>query len=717
MKKRPLMFVCLFFLIIRSVMTGIGGGQVELPASSIFRENEGKEVIIQGQVYQKTNTSKTQLLYLKNSSYQKSKVIIYDQTFQNIELGKTVTVRGTAGVFDVSHNPGNFDQSQYYARQGISGMVFAEEILKVSGETDNLSEQLYQLKQFWKEMLKETMGEKNGAVMSAILLSEKKEMDAEMKELYQKNGIGHILAISGLHISFIGLGIYQLFRKTGCSYLISGILASVILVLYVMMIGLSVSVIRAVFMLGMRMGADVSGRVYDMATALALAGAVTILWEPLYLTDAGFLMSYGAILGILLVLPVVEVVFPTCKWNFIKGMYASISINVILLPVLLFFYFEFPAYSILLNLIVIPLMSFILGFGLVGSILFFICKPMGMILLKGSSLLLEVFELLCRGGSRLPGARVVTGQPFVWQIVCYYILLAVLLLLLCKYKKKRVAAVLVLLAAIFLTGHSTNGQLEATVIDVGQGDGILLRGPKNGTYLIDGGSSDVKEVGRYRIEPFLKSKGVGTLDYVFLSHGDTDHYSGVEEMIERQDVGVCIQNLVLPATYKQDEGLWKLAGKAAKQGIAIRVIEPGMKIQEGELNITCIQPAETFDGEIGNASSMVLEIAFGQFSMLCTGDVEERGEELLEEVLGKKSYTVLKAAHHGSKNSSRETFLEKVKPKITVISAGKDNRYGHPHKEALERFEAVGSKIYNTIESGAITIKSDGKSLWLRGFH
>ena len=116
----------------------------------------------------------------------------------------------------------------------------------------------------------------------------------------------------------------------------------------------------------------------------------------------------------------------------------------------------------------------------------------------------------------------------------------------------------------FSIGHGTGGKLFVTVIDVGQGDGILLRGPKNGTYLIDGGSSDVKEVGKYRIEPFLKSQGIGTLDYVLISHGDSDHYSGVEEMITRQDVGVRIKNLVLPATYQQDEALTKLSALAKK---------------------------------------------------------------------------------------------------------------------------------------------------------
>ena len=142
-----------------------------------------------------------QILYLKNNSinsqnesFYESKIIVYDKTFQNIAIGKTVKLRGKANVFETAHNPGNFDQRQYYAKQNIYGMVWGEQIMEVSGKTNRLMNSLYGLKQAWKEKLTETMGEKNGAVLSAILLSEKKEMDAEIKELYQKNGIGHVLA-------------------------------------------------------------------------------------------------------------------------------------------------------------------------------------------------------------------------------------------------------------------------------------------------------------------------------------------------------------------------------------------------------------------------------------------------------------------------------------------------------------------------------------------
>lgn len=732
MKKRPLCCVCLVVFLIQSLFLLTGGQSGErLPADSLFQEEGEREVILQGQVYQKADTQKNQILYLKNNSiksqkksFYESKIIVYDKTFQKIEIGKTVKLRGIAEKFERAHNPGNFDQRQYYEKQNIYGMVFSEEILGVGGKTDWLSERLYRLKQCWKTKLTDAMGEKNGAILSAILLSEKREMDAETKELYQKNGIGHVLAISGLHISFIGLSVYHLFRKLGSPYIVAGAGASVLLFLYVLMIGFSVSVMRAAIMLLIRIGADVTGRVYDMATALFFAGVVTVLLQPLYLIDAGFLMSYGAILGILIVLPAMEKMFP-CKSKIIKGMYASVAINIMLFPVLLYFYFEFPMYSVFLNMLVIPMMSWVLGAGLLGSLFLGPVPPIGRLLVKGCKVLLELFEWMSRLTGRLPGARIVFGQPAWWQIILYYLILCSIMFFALRCKKREklrrvrkiVLPLCVFTPVLFAAGHGMDGELSVTVIDVGQGDGIFVRGPKNGTYLIDGGSSDVEKVGKYRLEPFLKSQGIGHLDYVLISHGDGDHYSGVEEMITRQKLGVDIENLVLPATYQSDEALIKLALLAKKNDISVLMMEPGMKLQEGEFQMTCIQPEENFPGEIGNASSMVLDLQFNKFRMLCTGDVEEKGEELLLEKVEGEVYPILKVAHHGSKNSTKEELLKEIRPGIALISAGKDNRYGHPHKETLERLKKWGTTIYSTVKSGALTLKSDGNTVSVEGFH
>ena len=181
----------------------------------------------------------------------------------------------------------------------------------------------------------------------------------------------------------------------------------------------------------------------------------------------------------------------------------------------------------------------------------------------------------------------------------------------------------------------------------------------------------MKEIGKYRIEPFLKSRGIAQLDYVFLSHGDLDHMNGIEELLMRQDVGVRIRNLVVPGKQYWDERILKIITMAKMYGTDVKEMEYGTELKEGEMKFTCLGPGGNTDDKshnvtTGNESSMILHLEYGEFDMLFTGDVEKEGEERLTEVLDviqeekKITWEILKTAHHGSKNSTTETFLQTV---------------------------------------------------------
>lgn len=725
MKTRPLCMVCLLFLIIQSLLLVYKSGNTlyEVPASSIFSKEEGTTVSIQGQVYHKSYTSNNQILYLKNNSVQDSKLLVYDKNFTDIPIGKTISIKGRTSGFSRARNPGNFDQALYYAKQDIYGAIWCDEICSITGERDILMDTLYQIKVKWKQNLIRVMGDENGPVLSAMLLGEKNEMDENVKELYQKNGISHVLAISGLHISFIGMGIYHLLRKRGTPYMIAGLMSVFVLSGYVLMLGFSVSIMRAYVMLLMRIGADMSGRVYDMSTSLALSAALTVLKQPLYLTDGGFWLSYGAIVGILYVLPALQNLFLKRNkektghttftgrqfYKLVDGAMVSIAVNITLFPIMLWFYYEFSVYSTLLNIAVVPLMSVLLGFGMAGSILLMLAEPIGIFLLKGCDLILQFFETIALAGSRLPFASIVLGKPDIWKIFMYYVILLFLIVLAKKCRRKHIY--ILFIGGVLLFFCRPNGILQVTMLDVGQGDGIFIKSPTGMTCLIDGGSSDVEKLGKYRLEPYLKSQGVGTLDYVFVTHGDTDHYSGIQEMINRQAFGVVISNLVLPGNFKYDDELNMLAEEATENGIRVLVIDEGESISDGNFCIKCIQPGKNDAKLQGNAGSMILEVNCGSFSMLCTGDVEGDGEEMLIKRLQKKTYHVLKVAHHGSKNSTTEEFLKTIQAEIALISAGTGNSYGHPHKETTERLQKAGCQMYETKKNGAITLFVKGNSL------
>lgn len=489
------------------------------------------------------------------------------------------------------------------------------------------------------------------------------------------------------------------------------------MILYAIMTGMSVSTARAMVMLLFRIGADLCGRVYDMMTALLIAAALILLDNPFYMQDAGFLLSFGAILGILLVLPVLKALLP-CHIRLAEGIYASLAIQIMLFPITLYFFFEIPLYAVVLNFFVIPLMSPVLGAGILGSVLCWLIPWAGTLVLKSTGIVFAVYEILCKWCMRLPHSRIVIGQPDWKQVILCYGMLLLFLVWVWRAvsegewkMRRRIGSYvcLMLFLGISLPWRWKMGNVQVTMLDVGQGDGIYMRGPSGAQYLIDGGSSDVKEVGKYRIEPFLKSQGVGSLDYVFLSHGDEDHISGVREMLVRQETGIRIRTLVLPVEEVWDEALRKMAQIARENDTKVVTIREGEGIEEEGFRVQCLQPGENDVLEPGNEASMVLRVEYRDFDFLLTGDVEGKGEELLMEKEGLKEVDVLKAAHHGSKNSTKENFLERVRPKIAWISAGRENSYGHPHPETVRRLEAYHAKQYSTQNFGAVTIETDGE--------
>lgn len=738
MKNRPLCGACLLCILLVCIAVCAGKDKVikELrPSPMELYVQEGERIALTGRVYERQDRETYQILYLKDNSienreqsFKESRVLVYNEAKEDIHIGQTVRIAGEALFFEPAYNPGNFDQKLYYRKQGIHGAVWAEDVEIIDKTMRLFADRLYELRIAWKSVFLRHMPAEDGTALSAMILGEKAEMDKGLKELYRANGIGHVLAISGLHLSFIGAGLYQLLRRATGSYKMGGVAGIAFLLLYVLLIGFTVSAVRALVMFLFRVGADMAGRHYDAPTALSVAAAIVLLWRPLSVYDGGFWLSFGAVMALLVVVPSIQrSAYPREGWGHVwnmalQGLAASVGINLAILPILLYYFFEFPLYSFLLNLLVIPLMSALLFLGLAGSLSAIWLPPVSGLLFLICRGILWIYEMSCKITLHLPGARLVIGRPRIWQIAVYYgiLILGMILLRYVLSAKGRAAIFLWAIGIAILTARfGETGKLTAVILDVGQGDGIFMRGPEGRTYLIDGGSSDVKRVGQYRLESFLKSQGVGRLDYVLVSHGDSDHMNGVEELIERQDIGVRIGTLALPSEEAWDEALAGLAEKAESYGVRVAVIEPGQSIREGEMTVTCIQPGNMEMGgdaglEPGNAASMVLAVRYGGFDMLLTGDVEEEGERRLTKILEEQyqgcEWEVLKVAHHGSKSSSAEGFLQQIRPAYAFISAGKENRYGHPHEETIKRLTDVGSKVYSTQENGAITVEvEDGE--------
>lgn len=788
MKKRPLCAICILFLVIQSIRVLFSGVEEMQPSALEKVVSYGeKQVELAGTVYRIEEKKKVTAVFLKDSTVSvadqmlnESEILVYisqneTERSTEIKIGNRAAASGEAEVFEPARNPGNFDQKTYYLRQGIHVLVWAEQFRILSHDKKPVRQFLSEVRGRWNELLLRHLGDYYGGTMSAILLGEKSGLDAGMKTMYQKSGISHLLAISGLHMTFLGMGIYNLLRKAGCGFTISGLTGGVLLILYSLMIGAGVSSLRALIMFMVRIGAEITGRDYDLLTSLFLSAAILCFRQPLYLTDAGFQLSYGAILGIALFSPVFSEMFGCAQVSdrkrrlerrktgriarvqskgftvllwILNGLSTSLAVNVFLLGPLLWFYFEVPPYSVFLNLIVIPVMPVAMGAGVAGSALSLMSDAAGGAVLQICGGVLRSYDQVCTWAGMLPCNRFVAGKPDAPWIVVYYLVLAGLWILF-KYiagkreqeEEKRKSgnkisnksrkpcrlpgcAILSFAAGMALVcrgGFRLPDEAQITVLDVGQGDGIHIRHDSL-NCLIDGGSSDVSSVGTYRLEPYFLSRGVDALDYVFVTHGDDDHISGVREMLENQTFGVKIRNLVMPPLEYQDEKLIELAQIAVKNGTRVTVMDPGDKITTGAAEeekgmiLTCIGPESGLEVEPGNETSLVLDLSFGEFDMLFTGDVEGSGEESLISSGLLRDYDVLKAAHHGSENSGTEEFLQITAPEYAVISAGKDNRYGHPHAETLQRLNDAGCTVYSTQDNGAVMIRSDGVTMTINGF-
>lgn len=645
-------------------------------------------------------------------------------------IGNQITVQGTLLKFSIPGNPGQFNEKLYYQIENIDFKMEADSIVITDEGYSVFRQTLRQLKDRLLTVYQSILRQKEAGTVIAMLLGDKYLLDNEIKQLYQINGISHILAISGLHVSLIGMFLFWLLKKLRIPHIPATFLTIFFIYCYGVLTDFSVSTNRAVVMMTLMLLSGIIGKTYDMLSSLALGALLILLQNPLQIMSAGFLLSFGAVLGIAILYPCLQKLLPT-KNPVLCSLYVSLSAQIATTPIIAYFFYQLPTYSVLTNLIILPFVTVLTLSSIAAGITGSICEPLGVFLIGGSNYILKFYEWVCRIGSMLPNSMITTGKPDMVRLLFYVLFLVVFCLGVQKFEKKALvflpaAALFILLLPVKNTG------LEITMLDIGQGDAILLESKSGTTYLIDGGSTDVKLAGKNRIQPFLLSRGTDTLDYVIITHSDEDHINGLLELMETKKIK--IHTLVLPEIGNRDEAYLKLEDTAKQEKIKVSYISTGDTISDGKLKIFCLHPVAGYKTPSSNSYSTVLSITYGDFDMLFTGDLQKDQEEEIVRLLTDRSiwkqynlsdtyeiepatvYDILKVAHHGSKYSSLPEFLDLIKPSLSLISCGKGNSFGHPHHELLQRLKDVNSKTMITYETGAITIKTDGKRMKVSQF-
>lgn len=660
-----------------------------------------------------------------------------------ILYGRKISCTGSFEAFEGELNPGQFDANAYYKNEGYTGILDAKDI-RIVKEEESFSPDIYlhRLNLAISDKYKKILGDKNAGSLSAMVLGDKRGLDEEIKELYQENSISHLLSISGLHISLLGGAVFLFLRRLKVSFRFPLITSSIILIIYGAFTGFSVSTSRAVVMMSVLFISFVIGKSYDLPSGLALAALILIVMNHRVIYQSGFLLSFFAVIGIFYIMPELLYIFKVDiyhKKGIIKGLHlllasiiSSISILLATLPIILNNFYEVSLTGIILNIIVIPLMSLVVITGLLGGFVALVSETMGSFILGITHYILNLYTLFCRLGDRLTFLRLIIGKPDKWQIVLYYLILVIVFYLLALKRRenklrslknnlpegyntsKRIVVTGLMTFTSFLIIAYKPREFSINMLDIGQGDCFVVNDGNNDIYISDCGSTTVQNVGKTRLLPFLKSKGWGKVDTIFISHMDKDHVNGVNDLLKCAEI--TIGRIIISASYTSGKlncaELEELKELAKMRDIKLFYMKKGDEIVGKDISFRCIYPTGEEDIEDQNEASIVMRMDYKGLSMLFTGDIAGSTEEKIIEGSDKDilDCDILKVCHHGSKNSSTDDFLKKVSPKLYLISCGLMNRYGHPHRDALSRMTEEGGRILRTDHMGGTQIKlADGK--------
>ena len=566
-------------------------------------------------------------------------------------IGMRVCVRGTLRCFREATNPGAFDERHHYRLLGVDCRLTNARVTEASGRADPYREGLFWLQRRLGVVIDACFDGTDAGMMKAMLLGDRSALDADLKKLYQRASLSHLYATSGLHCAAIGMALYALLKRMRLPACVSAVLCAALMISYGVLCGMPVSAARAVFMFSLRLFAPLFGRTFDLMSACSLVGILMLAEQPLYVRSAGFLLSFGAIAGIGVLLPALETLLPLPPAfreeadRFLRGRSVRLSVRIArgvyhaltsgcavmlaTLPVYMCFFYTVPVYSVLWNALAIPLTGILMTAGMAVIACGMLYVPLGMALSVICRVILWFYRVLCGGGIMLPGHTWYAGSAPVLRVAAYYLLLSVFVLRasgmrasvlrasalrgggarvrasgmsdggarvrasaflrawsllrasaflrarmllwerlsfprgssrgqqrgFSRAKALRARGLCIVLLAVAVTALSVRHapELQITVLDVGQGDGIVIRSGRY-NYLIDCGSTSQSSVGEYCLIPYLKHEGIGYLDAVFVSHEDADHVNGIMELMDDMSRGgIRVGGLFLPDTGREEE--------------------------------------------------------------------------------------------------------------------------------------------------------------------
>ena len=684
----------------------------------------------------------------------------------NFKYGNKIKVKGIYNKPVGRRNYKGFNYEEYLKTKGIYGNVNVSKEIKVLKKR-NLNIILIIINNISNKMkinLRKILPVEIAGLATGILLGDSSKLDDNIKEKFKDCNLSHMLAVSGAHLSYLIIGSKLLLNKNIFGIKKSNILCIIVVIIFMIITNMTPSVVRAGIMVIISIIASLIYRKQDTFETMSIALLYTLFKNPFSLFNIGLQLSYLATLSIIIFYPILKkvkikenikilekikinnVLFTNStklnkvKEYFLENMLVSISANILILPLIIYNFNTIPTNFIISNLIVGPLLGFAILIGflviIVSCVSIKIAKPIGLILNILLNLILKITKVI----SKISNILVITPKLFT-IIFVYGVIICFLIYIFNKkkvegkvkkiikkyYEKynnkygKNKRKILVIILTIVLISNAIiiipkEKDLRVYFIDVGQGDSSLIKTPKGKNILIDGGGDyniGNKSVGEKILLPYLLDRRIKKLDYIIISHFDIDHVGGVLTIMEKLKV----KNVIIGKQFEESNNYNKFIRIANKKNIKVHVAKLGEKINiEKDLFFDILWPKNK-DGILENRlnnNSLVCKLIYNKNSILFTGDIEKLAEEEIVDLYkntNKLKSSILKVPHHGSKTSSTKEFLKLIKPKISLIGVGKDNKFGHPDNNTLIKLEELKCKIYRTDILGEIevNINKNGK--------
>jgi competence protein ComEC len=715
------------------------------PNNVVHHIQSGQPAAIQGTLIKDPVLKETRfdlLLEIKKLKYNDTSLNVNGKILASIYTdlpvplfyGDVIALHGTILKPRGRRNPGGFDYKAYLAQRNIHALckctdISSFEIIERKKANPFLRKIIYPSRRFIIRTINKSTTGRNQAILQALLAGEKSSISPEVRDDFARTGVIHLLAVSGLHVGFVLLFFMTLFSMIRVHYPIRVILSIVGLIVYALLTEGKAPVVRAVIMTSMYLLGTLSERRTNPLNLLGFAALLILFLNPQALFDIGFQLSFTAVLSILYFynkFNTLSFITHFYQQNANKPFYKyimtimliSLSAQIGTIPLTVFTFNRLPLLSLFLNTIAIPLVGLVIALGFTTVLTSIISTWIGQIYGMLNHELLTIFIKIIHWAGNVRFSSVYLPTPNIFHVITYFSFILLLFHLRDRKLRKRFSIILLISLNCIIWKNAVGNHYNTvtwTQFDVGQGDAALLELPKGKHILIDGGDKTPNfDNGESVLAPYLRRKGIFTLDAVILSHPHNDHVGGLPYILHHFNVKEVITSslhFASPLNREFSETIQKkhvpsriitaLDTLTSCPGVQIVFLSPYRKLfntkMEGETNV--------------NNQSLIVKILFGKTRLLFMGDAEREAEqEILQSHIAVNSNGI-KVGHHGSNTSSSESFIEQVSPEVAVISVGENNRHHHPSEAVLQRLERFGIHTYRTDLKGAVIFRSNGEVL------